>query len=104
MPQLTAPAAPAEPPRARDRCRRAPAASRLAPCALRPLEFIFAGSLDVMAVPEDVAEQAARLPPGVLVGLEVVPRYSHMDWVWDRGLAYAPRLVDVALRYAPGTF
>lgn len=41
-------------------------------------QVIFEGQLDLMAVPEDVAEQRKRLKPDVLVAEVLFQQYSHM--------------------------
>jgi pimeloyl-ACP methyl ester carboxylesterase len=66
-------------------------------------QVLLSGQLDIMSVPEDVAEQVRRLK-NALVYQKVYKQYSHMDFVWDRNARHAADIVEFTYRFSVGTF
>eukprot|EP00658_Telonema_sp_P-2_P008228 TRINITY_DN13089_c0_g3_i2.p1 TRINITY_DN13089_c0_g3~~TRINITY_DN13089_c0_g3_i2.p1 ORF type:complete len:120 (-),score=38.21 TRINITY_DN13089_c0_g3_i2:256-615(-) len=47
-----------------------------------PNTTIFYGAEDTLADPTDVARIIDEVPKGVITGVEVIPGYAHLDFVW----------------------
>jgi hypothetical protein len=57
-----------------------------------------------MSTPKDVELQQKLMPKSAQRGMYVIPRYSHMDFIWDRNARHMPIMTEVMLRFSAGTF